>query len=244
MKTGIHGKKHFSNIFDAARRGTIEDVEHFIEQQGVDAYVEDADGWTPLDIAKGRGDNSALADYLNYANAKGDSGWAKYLDAMRTRPFTKVEQAEIDCFCKAYGNDVHAVDENGEPFLFHEAAAYWGIAVVRYLILRGADVNAINEGFTPLMSAIAENADKDVWFYLYHKSVGKRYCSEDNLHDDLIAFAKEIGNTEVAEYITFWADMLKSFMSMKDSLMDLLELQIALKPSDIDEGTLTIFSRG
>jgi len=128
--------------------------------------------------------------------------------------------------------------------LFHEAAAYWGIAVVRYLILRGADVNAINEGFTPLMSAIAENADKDVWFYLYHKSVGKRYCSEDNLHDDLIAFAKEIGNTEVAEYITFWADMLKSFMSMKDSLMDLLELQIALKPSDIDEGTLTIFSRG
>jgi len=171
------------------------------------------------------------------AKAKGNSGWEKYLDAMQTRPFTKVEQAEIDCFCKAYGNDVHAVDENGEPFLLHEAAAYWDIAVVRYLISLGADINAINEGFTPLMSAIAENAGNDVWFYLYHKSVGKKYHSEGDPHGDLIAFAKEMGNKEVAEYITNWAKILRSFISCKDGLVKILESEIALTPADIDEGT-------
>ena len=228
-------KKSFTDIFDAARKGTVEDMEYLVAE-GADINAEDADGWTPLDIAKGKG-NEAVANYLNCAKGKGDTELDKYLDAMRTRLFTKVEQAEIDCFCKAYGNDVHAVDENGEPFLLHEAAAYWDVAVVRYLISQGADVHAINGGFTPLMAAIAENADHDVWYYLYIETVGYGFRSEDDPHDDLIAFAKEMGNKEVAKSLTFTVEMLRSAIPMKDGLMKLLETQIAFQSSDIDGGT-------
>jgi ankyrin repeat protein len=53
-------KKSFTNIFEAAWRGTVEDVKYFIEQQGADIYAEDADGWTPLDIAKGKGNEEVI----------------------------------------------------------------------------------------------------------------------------------------------------------------------------------------
>ena len=243
-------KKSFTDIFDAARKGTVEDVRYFIEQQGVGINIEDADGWTPLDIAKGRTDSKGneIAYYLDCAKAKGDSETAKYLDAMRTRPFTKVEQAEIDCFCKAYGNDVHAVDENSEPFLLHEAAAYWSIAVVRYLVMQGADLHAINEGFTPLMSAIAEGAS-DVWYYLYLESVGAKYHPEGDPHEDLIAFAKEMGNTDVAEFLTNWLDILRRMMQAKDNIRTIVDMAVNAEiDSEVgkwwhesDQGILPIF---
>jgi len=141
-------RKPFANIFDAAQDGSVEDVKYFIERADVNG--KDQDGWTALDIAKGKG-NVAVVEYL---------------DGLRNSPFTAVEQAEIDAFCKMYGCDVRAVDHSGEPFLLHEAAAHWDVAVVKYLVSLGAGVNAIKEGFTPLMSAIADNPSIDVFKYL------------------------------------------------------------------------------
>ena len=111
--------------------------------------------------------------------------------------FTAEEQTEIDSFCKMYSNDVNAVDKNGELFLLHEAAAHWDVAVVRYLVSLGADVNAINEGFTPLMSAIAENGNIEVFKYLVSSG-----ASIDGKDDTLLAFAKEMDNPAVVEYLT------------------------------------------
>jgi len=221
--------KTFTNIFDAARRGTVEDVKYFVEKKGADISVEDADGWTPLDIAKGRTDSKGNADvvrYLNCAMAKNDT----YYDAMRTRPFTKVEQAEIDCFCKAYGNDVHALDKSGEPFMLHEAAAYWDVAVVLHLIRQGADVHAINQGFTPLMSAIAENADIEVINCLYIESVRMKFRPEGDPTDDLIAFAKEMRNTDAVKYLTGWVDIIKSMQMPKEPIMKLLDTIVNAEP--------------
>jgi hypothetical protein len=141
---------------------------------------------------------------------------------MRTRPFTKVEQAEIDCFCKAYGNNVHAVDENGEPFMLHEAAAYWDVAVVRYLVSLGGDLDAINQGFTPLMSAIAET-NIEVFIYLYHESVRMKVHPEGDPSDDLIAFAKEMGNTWADKYMTTWVNILRSTSMSKEPFVGLLD---------------------
>jgi hypothetical protein len=158
--------------------------------------------------------------------AKDDS----YLDAMRNRPFTKVEQAEIDCFCKAYGHDVKSTDKEGATLL-HEAAGYWDVAVVRFLISQGADVHAEDEyGFTPLMSAIAENAHGDVWFYLYYETTGGRYHPEGDPHEDLIAFAKEMGNKEVAKYLTTWVNILKSMVEAKDHFREILDMGVNAKP--------------
>jgi ankyrin repeat protein len=72
--------------------------------------------------------------------------------------------------------------------------------VVKYIVSLGADVNAINHGFTPVMSAIADNADVAVFRYLM--SSGAKISPEGGTDDDLIAFAKEMGNSAVVEYLT------------------------------------------
>jgi ankyrin repeat protein len=176
--------RSFTDIFDTARRGNVDDVRYLIEHHGADINAVDVDGWTMIDIAKGHGNTSVV----------------EYLDGMRTSPYTAIEQAEIDKFCMLYGNDAHAVDKFGEPYLLHEAAAYWDVAVVKYIVSLGADVNTINEGFTPLMSAIADNADIGVFRYLMSNGAGFRPYGDTD--DDLIAFAREMGNSAVVEYLT------------------------------------------
>jgi hypothetical protein len=121
-----------------------------------------------------------------------------------------------------YGNDVHAVDENGEPYLLHEAAAYWDVAVVRYLVSQGADVHAINQGFTPLMSAIAET-NSDAFIYLYIESVRMKVHPEGDPSEDLIAFAKEMGNAWADEYMTTWVNILRSSSMSKEPFIGLLD---------------------
>ena len=80
--------------------------------------------------------------------------------------FTSAEQAEINKFCKEYGSDVKAVDVLGETLLY-KAAYEWDVAVVKYLVSKGADVNVNSrfDGVTPLASA-ASNKDVEVAKFL------------------------------------------------------------------------------
>jgi len=66
--------------------------------------------------------------------------------------FTVEDQAEIDQFCAEYGTDVKAtVKGNTNNSLLHEAATSGKIAVVRFLVSKGADVGMKNKiGTTPL----------------------------------------------------------------------------------------------
>ena len=62
---------------------------------------------------------------------------------------TAEEQKEIDRFLTTYGRDIKVVGVDGETFLHR--ACYSDIAVAKYLISLGADVNAKDDnGFTPL----------------------------------------------------------------------------------------------
>jgi ankyrin repeat protein len=93
--------RSFTDIFDTARRGTVDDVRYIIEHHGADINAVDMDGWTMIDIAKGHGNTSVV----------------EFLDGMRTSPYTAVEQSEIDKVCMMYGSDVHALDKFGELYL-------------------------------------------------------------------------------------------------------------------------------
>jgi len=70
--------------------------------------------------------------------------------------FTAREQAEIDKFCAEHGNDVKAVDQDGNTLL-HLAAGKENIdvAVVKFIVSRGIDVNVKRVGYgdTPLYDA-------------------------------------------------------------------------------------------
>jgi len=71
--------------------------------------------------------------------------------------FTAAEQAEIGAFLAKHGNDPKDVDNNGQTLL-HKAASGESVAVVKFLVANGADVNAKDNGrdsgYTPLHWAV------------------------------------------------------------------------------------------
>jgi hypothetical protein len=85
-------------------------------------------------------------------------------------PFTAAERAEIDKFVAEFGDDVKAVETAGfyaGATLLHTAAANWNVAVAKFLVSRGADVNAAdNWGWTPLHRAARDNSTVEVAKYL------------------------------------------------------------------------------
>jgi hypothetical protein len=100
-----------------------------------------------------------------------------------------------------------------------EAARRGTVDDVRHFVeQQGADVNAEDQhGFIPLMSAIAENADIEVFKYLLSK--GESYAL-----DTLLISAKEMGNAAVAEYLTHYLECsIKAFTEMKDRIIPLLD---------------------
>jgi hypothetical protein len=73
-----------------------------------------------------------------------------------------VGQTEIDRFCAKYGNDVKAVDIEGDSLL-HRAADYkdqtktvcWDVSVAEFLVSQGANIDARrSDGVTPLVLAV------------------------------------------------------------------------------------------
>jgi ankyrin repeat protein len=114
--------------------------------------------------------------------------------------FFDVEQSEIDRFCAMYGCDVKATDKEGATLL-HEAAGYWDVAVVRFLVSKGANVNAQDQyGFTPLFAAISDNADIEVFKYLVSK--GASVNGKNDTTATLLALAKEMDNPAVVECLS------------------------------------------
>ena len=89
----------------------------------------------------------------------------------QTPSFTATEQAAIDAFVREFGDDVKAVDPKpstpGDAYsvgetLLHKAVRFnKGIAVVKFLVSKGADVNVKNSGnIAPLREAtIRENLE-------------------------------------------------------------------------------------
>jgi len=68
--------------------------------------------------------------------------------------FTAAEQAEIDEFCAKHGSDIKKVDEKHGTTLLYKAATEASLAVVKFLIAQGADVNAPDKyNSTPLHGA-------------------------------------------------------------------------------------------
>ena len=87
---------------------------------------------------------------------------------------------EIDVFCRQYGYTLSSIEANPEKAikdfdkegntLLHKAAEGGKIEVVKYLVSKGADVNAkAGNGVTPLHSAVLYNENTDVIKYLVSK---------------------------------------------------------------------------
>ena len=56
----------FKDIFEAARNGTVRDVEHFVKNH-VDINAKDREGWTALHMAARYNSNVDVLKYRNYS---------------------------------------------------------------------------------------------------------------------------------------------------------------------------------
>ena len=120
----------FKDIFEAAEKGTVEDVQYFVETKRSHVNLKDEDGWTPLHVA------------------------AKYNPRMEVIKYFISQDVYVDeriwhSIRTLWGN---CCTVDGEYSPLHLAArSNPNIEVVRYLISMGADVNLDDgAGVTPL----------------------------------------------------------------------------------------------
>ena len=149
----------FNDVFEAVQKGSIEDINYFIEQ-GVDINKRSTEGKTPLHCASRSNSDVEVVKYLveksEGTNIKDDSGHTPFHYAVCFNPNIEV--------VKYLGENQADVDVT----LLLDAAKYNpSIEVFKYLIDNGADINMKDEkGNTPLHYAAGSNPNTEVVRYL------------------------------------------------------------------------------
>ena len=181
-----------SDIFAAARKGTAQDVQHFISSGTSVHLTDDMNGWTPLHYAVSRGGSDiGVVEYLISQGADVDAGDSTrctplhyavngrtFLVAMELAsyrgqqsgapPNMRVLEALI-----SHGADINARDYGGETPLHHVTeVANPNMEVLRYLVSKGANVNEQDGGKrTPLHFAARNRYSSNVEALRYLISV-------------------------------------------------------------------------
>ena len=180
----------FENIFEAAEKGTVEDIRFFLVRgRGVDQA--DERGWTSLHYAAEHNHNVGVMQFLIAqgadVNVRNNDGWTPLdvaqLDEVRVvlreagaipyqSPFEDILEAATNGTVRdvAYfvqnGVDVNAGNHWGATPLLFAARHNSNVEVAKYLISQNANVNArIWNGVTPLHEATA-NSNVEVLKYL------------------------------------------------------------------------------
>jgi len=182
----------YKDIFEAAEKGTVEDVRFFIEQLGVSANSTDSAGNTPMHKAAYVG-NIGVLEYLVSqgadVNAVDKSGWTPLVYSLwrvsesipqctdiRGKTCKKVEA--ILAYLVSQGADVNAKTHAGGTPL-HFGAKLESVRISELLISQGANINAKDsEGTTPLHQAAEGNNNIDVVRFLVAK--GADINAKDN----------------------------------------------------------------
>ncbi|MCL2284176.1 MAG: ankyrin repeat domain-containing protein [Fibromonadales bacterium] len=149
----------FTDIFAAAKGGTVDDVRYFVEKKGININVKNNTDWTPSHFAQ----CNSNVEVLKYLISKGADVNAK----------TKATEAETDVtplhaaifggkvdFVKVLisaGADVNVKTDDGLTPL-HVAAMEGYVEIAKILISSGAKLNETsNAGGTALHEAVKEN---------------------------------------------------------------------------------------
>ena len=147
----------FPNIFEAAERGTVNDVKYLVSQ-GTDVNAKRPDGWMPIHVAAHHNPNVDVLEYfvsLGYdVNEKNYDHNELTLLHCAAWMNTNVEVVK---YLVSQGADVNAKNGVGWTPLHEAAARNSNLEVLRYLISQRADVHARNnDGRTPLDTANTE----------------------------------------------------------------------------------------
>jgi len=157
----------YTNIFDAAEKGTIEDVRYFIEKEEVDVNAIDTrceSKFTALHHAVSH-NSVEMIDYLLSQGADPKMltryGWGLLHLAAQSNTVQVLEYLVVQGF------DAQATTDSGMTALFTAACDNPDVEVLTFLVSLGLDPMAADqEGKTPVCFSAAFNSNSDVFDYL------------------------------------------------------------------------------
>jgi len=114
--------------------------------------------------------------------------------------FTAEEQARIDAFLARHGRDVHAVVDDRGYTLLHLASG--DIAVAKFLVSKGADVNAKSTRFPPLhFAAVSGNLEVVEFLVSKGADVNVKFSANTTLLHSAVSVSAPPGNIEVVKFL-------------------------------------------
>jgi ankyrin repeat protein len=173
----------YKSIFDAAQRGTVEDIKFFLEQTGVN--TKDENGRTPLALAVRRYDDNNV-ELVKFLISKGADVNAKDKKG-------KTLLHEISYNTKKEEKDEHLQD-------FFQKSMIDIIEIANILISAGADVNArADDGGTPLINA-AMQGNLDFFKALVSRGADVNAKTSDGV--SALSTAEYSGNAAIVKFLT------------------------------------------
>jgi ankyrin repeat protein len=189
-----HGAVAYSDVFEAAAAGTVDDVRIFLER-GINANTKDDGGETLLDCAVSY-DDLDLAELLISHGADVNTK----IPFVSTLLHWAVERSGIELIkvLVTKGADIQAKDSMGITPL-HCAAKNDDVEIAKLLISLGADVNVRNdEGGTPLHEAVDRG---NLEFIKLLVCAGANVDGEDNKGRTPLHVANWNGNPSIVDYL-------------------------------------------
>jgi hypothetical protein len=147
---------HFDDIWQAAVKGHVQDVEYFLKK-GITVDVRDEEDRTPLHWAARESKN---VDVVKYLVSQGADIHAKTKWSMMPLHWAAGGNKNVDVvkYLVSQGADINARDKDGMTPLHRAAGLNTNVDVIKYLIAQGADAHAKTPGgITPLDFARHQN---------------------------------------------------------------------------------------
>jgi len=144
-------------IHKAAYKGDLKKVKEIIDRDPNQINVQDAQGFTPLHLASGKGHIEIVEFLLNHGADIELEIFNGETPLMLAAQYARYGQYETIKTLLEHGAKVNHKDQHGRTAL-HDAAMYSGKEIMNLLISYGADVNARDEHqSTPLHQAAMLN---------------------------------------------------------------------------------------
>lgn len=191
----------FKDIFEAARKGTVRDIEHFLKNGAdINSQNNNDEDNAPLHEAAHFNTN---VEVLKYIIAQGGDIRGKNKRGRLPQDFAAADNPNIEVlkYFISLGADIKTQNYAGRTMLQEAALFNRNVEVLKYLVSQGADVNGkIRSGMIPLHIAAWGNPSVEVLEFLVSQ------CSDINVQSNdgktaLHEAAKNNRNTDILKYL-------------------------------------------
>jgi ankyrin repeat protein len=228
----------FVDIFSAVQKGTVKDVQDFVEQNPDAAHAEDNDGWTPLHFAAL---SCVNADILEYLISQGANINAKSKRTLRMSEVTPLHVAiikrniEFAKFLISAKANVNAISETAGTPLY--TAAIMGrtefaksLELAKILVFAGADANAVINNGTLLHNATVGGSVEAVKILVY---AGANVNAKDGMGNTPLNVAALLENIELVRFLVFAGADVANYVLNKGDDKKILKFLVYAGAKDV-----------